>query len=462
MNRFTSSPIPLRSRHRPALVLSILTLVGLAVTLAGEAQPPPACPNPPVAKISAVLPDDVCIPAGFGGNPIAFFDDFSWRSFIALVWPVKTGERGVPATNLAVGGAGPKVFETYKATWEIFHRDGSAPSPWNTYESHQHNACDKSANFGDVVLASFSKFSDIGQAGVGNLVGPLVAQNRTYVRFLTGFNKIEFDQIATDSNKWYLRQNLPKTLTFENGAVDTKSAWLDMTGVGHPERYYTRTAWVMDPATGECAPKTVGLIGLHIVQKTPSRPQWIWSTFEHVDLVKQAGAVPPFALNDESGTPMPAQNPFPINPLILPPPVAFNVDRLKPIHASTVATNEAYRQILKPQGAVWQFYQLVMTQWPVPENQPSLPGTPANTFPGFPAGTNDTSAYANLTMETFDQKKVQEGCMNCHNFTRVATDFLWTLKTHAFPPNVPNLMFSDPSINGLRNLLEMSRPPGRQ
>ena len=27
----------------------------------------------------------------------------------------------------------------------------------------------------------------------------------------------------------------------------------------------------------------VGLVGLHVVQKTKQLPQWMWATFEHVD-----------------------------------------------------------------------------------------------------------------------------------------------------------------------------------
>jgi hypothetical protein len=227
------------------------------------------------------------------------------------------------------------------------------------------------------VLASFSKFSDIGQAGFGSLVGPLVAQNTTYVRYSTGFNKIEFDQIV--QNELYLRAKLPgagQSLTFNNGALDVKSAWIDMTNVPHPKRYYTRTALVMDPATGQCSQKTVGLVGLHIVQKTPSRPQWIWSTFEQIDNVPpaQPGAPGTFTFNDGSGTPMPMANPYPIDPPILPTPPPFNVQRVKPIHLSTQNTNAAYQQALSPQGSVWQFYQLVMTQWPLTPNSPSTPG----------------------------------------------------------------------------------------
>jgi hypothetical protein len=418
------------------------------------------CPNPPVPTItSSQVPSDVCIPQGFGGNPITFFDDYSWRTFIAMVWPVANGQRGHPDTSKTVAAAGPRVFETFKSIWEVFHNDGSAPGDWNTYDPPQFNACGASVAFGDVVIASFSKFSDIGQAGNGTLVGPLVAQNRTYVRYMTGFDEIEFNQIKSGS--LYLRSKLPMTGPFNNGAVDVKSAWIDMRNVQHPERYYTRPALVLDLETGKCSSITVGLVGLHIVQKTPTRPQWIWSSFEQVDNVPPpvSGGPGTFNFNDGTGAKMPDTNPFPLDPPILPPPAPFNVERVAsaPINPSTVTTNGTYQQLLKNAGSVWQFYQLVMTQWPVPASRPDLPGTPANTFPGI----NAQSAFANVTMETFDQGSITTGCMNCHNFTRLKTDFLWSLNDHAFPPNVPNFLFEDTSFRDLRNLLRLNAPATR-
>ncbi len=80
----------------------------LALSLVGPlfAQPP-ACPNAPVPGISSwQTPADVCVPAGFPGNPIAFFDDYSWKTFIALVWPAKTGQRGVPDTTQSINSTG--------------------------------------------------------------------------------------------------------------------------------------------------------------------------------------------------------------------------------------------------------------------------------------------------------------------------------------------------------------------
>lgn len=447
------------SKVMGAKIAAVACFAGALLIITGSGstalnKPQDTCPNPPSVVItSPQVPADVCIPDGFSGNPIQFFDDFSWRSFIALVWPAQQGQRGTPDTAQTINGPGPRVFETYKSSWEIFHKDGSPPAAWNTYDAAQFNACNQSVQFGDLVLASFSKFADIGQADFGTLVGPLVAQNMTYTRYLTTFNQTEFDQI--NNNRWYLRANLGTSanpIVFQNGAIDVKSAWIDMTNISHPERYYTRTASVMDPATGLCSQKTIGLVGIHIVVKTPSRPQWIWSSFEQIDNIPQAGAQAPFAFHDASQTPMPPNNPIDFPPPDT-PPLKFNVQRLKPIHNSTQQTNAAYQRALAQQNSVWQFYQLVMTQWPVPGDAPANPGTPNFSFPG----TGATTAFSNVTMETFDQKAIRTGCMNCHNFTKAQSDFLWVLNTHAFPVNDSNFLFRDPSFKGLKNLLESHR-----
>jgi hypothetical protein len=233
---------------------------------------------------------------------------------------------------------------------------------------------------------------------------------------------------------------------------------MDMTNVQHPERYYTRTAAVMDPVSGTCSQKTVGLVGLHIVQKTPTRPQWIWTTFEQVDNVPpaQPGAPGPFGpgtfnFNNGKGGAMPANNPYTLDRVLTAPTAApFNVTRTKPINPSTVNTNKLYQAALK--GTVWQNYQLAMTQWPVPGNAPANPGTPQFSFPGT---TTATTAYTNVSLETFDQGSVFTSCMACHNVTMGPTDFLWSLNDHAFPANksTPNIM-ANPAFRELRNVLE--------
>jgi hypothetical protein len=447
------------TRYRVRFGFVFGSAVSFLVLVTGQATAQASCPTPPPVTISPQALSDVCPPpAGF---PIEAFDDFSWRSFIALTWTAKQGERGIPDSSKPYGPvAGPLVFETYKNDWEVFQPspDGKtpppAPAPWNSYAGR--NPCDAAVAFGDVVLSSFSKFGNLGQADFGSLVGPLPAQNGTYTRYSTAFNKIEFDQISGDG--LYLRSSLEKldqekrVVSFSSGAIDIKASWIIMDGIKNPGHYYTRTALVLDPFKNPptCSKVTVGLVGLHIVVKTQSRAQWIWSTFEQVDNVPGGSSSGPFAFNN--GNPsdhQPKHNPIqPISPTSVPPehPTPFNVERgggplLQPqINSFTVGTNKKYRAALSTLGGPWQFYQLVMTQWPV-DGSAARQGDTTNTSP--PQGDNPVSAFANVTLETFDQKSIQSGCMNCHNadasqnpdrsFAKVPTDFLWTLELNAWP-----------------------------
>ena len=329
-------------------------------------------------------------------------------------------------------------------------QDGSAPErAFDKYDAAAFNPCGVPAAFGDVIIGSVSGIDDIGQAAVGVLDPPIVAQNGRYVRTLTLFNQIAFDHIV--KNRFFLRAELPRVprprperpvIEFPMGSIAVKSAWIDVTDLPAPlvKRFYTRTALVKRATGAGCARLTVGLIGLHIAQKTPSRPQWIWSSFEQKDAVPPKWADWPgaFALNDGSGAPMPERNPLSLVPLAPEPVRPFNVvrDRDAPILTSTELTSFGYQHLLT--GTPWQHYRLVVTQWPRLEGNQAAPipasqdGSVANTFPGLGA----FSAFANVTMETFDQKGVELGCMSCHNRARLTADFMWSVLDHAYPPQL--------------------------
>jgi len=394
------------------------------------------------------MPADVCIPDGFTDVPVNYFDDYSWRAFLAMVWPAVPGSRGVADTHKSAADAGPRVFETLKSLWEVFHEDGSAPaSGFQTYDDGAHNACKVNPRFGDLVLASFSGIDDIGQAGNGELTAPLAARNGRYVRYQTLYNRTAFDFIVRHG--YYLRSNLPKVpsprpatpvMEFPAGSIIVKAAWLDMAGfpAEQAKRYYTRSAVVREAGTAACARVTVGLVGLHIIQKTPSRPQWIWSSYEQIDNVPPSRFGDPvkFTFHDGGKVAMPAENPLSLTPLAKEPVTPFNVERpfFAKVHPKTELTNYQYQELLR--ATVWQYYGIVVTQWPRMEGNQALPvpsaqnGDITNTFPGAGA----FSAYANAAMETFDQGRPQLGCMSCHNQARMAADFIWTVLDHAYPP----------------------------
>ncbi|MBV8615705.1 MAG: hypothetical protein JOY66_18325 [Acetobacteraceae bacterium] len=457
----------------------------------------PTNPNSPINP--TLIPADECESANFNSDPIPHFDDYSWRAFIALVWPAKAGQRGVPDPNQPLGAAGvPSVFETYKTDWETFQPNAQAPTDWNSF-SFGSVPCSnaKDIQLGDMVLASFHEFGNVGEAGIGNLVNVLVAQNRTYVVYLAAYNSLEFNLIA--QKRLYDAANLPPPGTPGTnapvvpspiGAMTLKSSWIDMTGIAHPERFHTRTAWVKNLGTGVCEKKTVGLVGLHIVQKTPNRPQWIWSTFEQVDNVPDpdspAGAT--FNFNNGDGKSMPTSPSqlgpdYKIGTAPASPPPPFNVDRQPPdpskpaINSDTKTTNSNWQKVLKQQGSVWQFYKLIMTQWPIftepgqsafgiqaPQPcgaAPGCDGSPENTFPGTIQGLGAPSAFANATLETFDQRFVSKSCMACHNSAR-KTDFVWSLPmlaSNAISVAQTTPTTSQPRASALRTLQAILEQP---
>src|ERR1043166_8665504 len=88
-----------------------------------------ACAREPVPTVvNSQAPADVCIPPNFTDVATDYFDDYSWRAFVALVWPAALERRGMPDPSKKLGDDGPRVFETYKALWEVFHQDGSPPA----------------------------------------------------------------------------------------------------------------------------------------------------------------------------------------------------------------------------------------------------------------------------------------------------------------------------------------------
>lgn len=407
--------------------------------------------------VSSTAPRDVEISAGFSGDPVRFFDDFSWRTFVALNWPAVEDQRGEPDTTKAFGDPAPNVvWGTWKADHEIFQPNGMPPSPWESFEAQSPDQFTEFANAGKVkVLGGFGprgselQIEHFNQAGLaGNEVGTLVGSNRRYIRYEVRINKPEFNFIR--NGEFYLAAKLPTTgqLVFPEGSGEIKAAWrtftatelanLDLMG-----RYYTVEAILVDP-NGASTKTRVGLIGLHIVRRTPTRPEWIWSSFEHVDNLTgasptlrpaQPGDVGVNALrnvvNKEPGN----------NPLPDPDPVP--VRRLKPIRSETVEINVAYQGHEAIKDTVWKNYQLVLTQWP---------RTPAATEQQFvqgfsvayPQGAGNpsptdlaNSSIANVTMETTAAFQITSSCMRCHFNAGVNkhTEFVWTVPLRAFQSN---------------------------
>ncbi|HWT04755.1 MAG TPA: hypothetical protein VN224_03285, partial [Xanthomonadales bacterium] len=185
------------------------------------------------------------------------------------------------------------------------------------------------------------------------------------------------------------------------------------------------TVWVYTPAVTSptkvqesCQRQKMALVGLHIVHKTASAPQWIWSTFEHVDNAPQLDDVSAKRLrarynffdaactSASCATTINAKPPRPWNPNVQPFPNHFRsqIARVLGVTKEVTDMNAGFQGLLGK--SVWSHYMLLSTQWPTDPTSTRDPnGAPAPSY------------LANTTMETYIQGKTPESsssCIKCH------------------------------------------------
>ena len=394
-------------------------------------------------------------------DPYPTFDNFAWRAFLALNWPSRprADGRGDPDRGKTLSDAGPRVWETFKSSYELFQIGPNgrpiAPSAFESFEGR--NPCGDAFDNRTKTLASFSPYAEFNQPGyaAGEFLNPLVARNRTYTRYEIRLNRPEYDAIAASG--WSEGRNLPDAAhpaDLPIGSIAVKASWRILIDADTPAvraRYYVvKDANVVDVAktiaAGKiaCSRSDVALVGLHVMIKTRYRPQWLWATFEHVDNVPPAGegearepdardAGAPYSYFDDTqpnqllpplgsleAEPISMANPPQLNPK------PMQVVRRHPIHASTMAMNRAYWALPGIKGTVWEHYMLVASQWPtVPV--PQGPDNDGQFFPGLAVdpdmprksyqSADTTEEYkenlVNTTMETYLQD-APASCMSCH------------------------------------------------
>ena len=154
--------------------IAMALFCALSSAAAAQVSPPTVSPDP--------LPD---VPPT-SGDPFPFFNNYSWRSFIALNWPAMTGaaNRGQPDRAKAFSDvSGPRVWETWKSRYEIFQPGGATPSAWNSYADQ--NPCGTGFTNEITTLSAFTAFGDFNQAAftLDKIGNPLVAQNQNYARY---------------------------------------------------------------------------------------------------------------------------------------------------------------------------------------------------------------------------------------------------------------------------------------
>lgn len=289
--------------------------------------------------------------------------------------------------------------------------------------------------------------------------GPLIDQQGHYAIFDILMNRRMFDYIlehklftkagqASEAN-FGLTVDFPpgQNATGDFGAFMLKVSWkiLGPDEIKAKNFHMVKALVLMPPSEDPkmkrpCLPETLGLIGFHAVHKTVSRPQWIWTSFEHKRNVPDKDEVAArrfdgpysfFDINCKDNCPM--VNATPPRPWDPDPALQLKfrkgdsyksqIVREIPLTDAAKNMNTIFHSMLK--GTVWENYILLSTQWPsdfpcaaqraldaavpAPKNdfqrQPDMNCSPAPTY------------LANSTLETYSQGTVPQAsssCIGCH------------------------------------------------
>lgn len=458
---------PLRESRPPAASVrcALLVLAGCAPLGLGCGRTAPAAADPPPLKSeppadASFTPGDP--EQGKAGEDLPEMSRFAWESFVALNWPAKAGERGVPdPDNPFRDTSKPVVWGTWKSLDELFprtkDRPDAEPTPWDSFEAEPvvgvftDKAKLRRYRLPDTDAKEFGRRKVLGQLSSINQAttnpatpgSPLVAQTGKLVRYEVRVNKAEYNHVL--GNGYYRRENLIKLAEgagdFPTCSAHVKAAWMELSDTNRSgwDRLYHTRALLVDWDTDHKSVLTereVGLVGLHIVRRTPSRRSWVWATFEHVDnLVPPAGGGGAFFTSnpDRPGND-PAANDRDLNkPLTPGQPIPCldrtEVARVNEIPEPIKRANEEFRSQPQLRGTVWRNYQLVGVQW-----ARALDANGVLSDDGSPdqaiVRMIPKDPVANVTLETFRQKN---SCLRCHTQS-LRFPFVFYPDARAFPP----------------------------
>jgi hypothetical protein len=340
--------------------ISVLTLVVTSIPTIGiwgksgvaQAQQAAAfaiSPTPP-AELNAT-----------GGGPaqatLQQAAEFAWEEFFALSWPAvpqngKSNQRDTPSScalgDQSPGCAGPLVWETYRGKVEIFPGTGDPPG----YDAHP----DSSSSYGYDVLPQYNYGSlhpvdacpsaappsptawvnldetdqitvDSMYAGVVSIEPSISNSAPKLIRFLAKANRMEYTYIAghhwwdgsapTAATGQYVLANkkdptdADKYVLLPANSIEVKAGWRVLnTSEMNSGRFHTATVRYYEKGSGgvhSCYQQaTFGLVALHIIQKTPLAPYFIYATFEQADNILDTSGRP---VEDVDGSLMPPSQP---------------------------------------------------------------------------------------------------------------------------------------------------------
>ena len=308
--------------------LSVVGAVFACLTLAGTAAT--ADTGPPVTRGQTVTLRDLINP-----NPLPpadiyrpapdrrpFHKDlatFAWLEFIALNAPVQRNplQRGQPGGSFADSGFDPDatlVWETYQHRAELFPFNpstGQAVAPRDFNENPPVYIYEPGASSNDRVFrvraqrGQFNNLDEASQIGQNLLFFPdPVSEDVHQVLFQAKVNEVETDYVADTLGPDDEGQNQSDltvdpeagtlevfpTVNFPSNVIEVKSAWLPIEAIPEGQRHrYHQSNVIFYEGTDDDPEASSGvyvLLSMHIIQKTPNYPAFIFATYEHRDLLR--------------------------------------------------------------------------------------------------------------------------------------------------------------------------------
>jgi len=359
------------------------------------------------------------------------FEILSWQWFISLNWPMDAEGNPLPT----ITDDGTPEWYGWKESYEVFRPNGQKPTPWGTFNLPDHFKSAVDYN-NEKILFRSNKFVDFNHPDIEDEIdqaftGPIWDQNGNITRYEVRMNKVEFDYVLKHElynydgqikfSKTHGDVVFPEGNRKDAGVIEIKVAWKILEESDIASRYFTTDGYVISEDGQSYTKEKVGMVGMHISSKTESSPQWIWTTFEHVDNLEVN------ELEVVDGKPLKASynDPNSIEAVNVFPdtarqkregkPFRTQIQRIDPISGATQALNSDVQALLRAAKSKLQYYQQIGTQWPTdPEAKPytygNTGGAVKDTIYTLPeavtnkSGGKPTPTYlTNMIMETYFQ-----------------------------------------------------------
>jgi hypothetical protein len=413
--------------------------------------------------VAATMPTDF-VPGGSVDFQLDA-DCYAWMEFFYLNWRAAAGQIGVPdpsASPAQFGAPATSRAGIYPTVWESYHSAdglfastalrlrGAPPSrPGVKVLAATSEFLGAEVHFRGIQEASGGWLTDrrgnltyyevhVDNDEYGYIVGNGLTHARNQVACANGPAGFSLPHGAgTTTAVDYACSGKPARYGMNFGAIEIKAAWIELPDPATWPNYKISLADIYAPRKPVRHNVVIGLVGLHVIHKTPSAQQMVWATFEHVDndpVAVPSGSPTPtppprgwtFYRNDCNPAtdhyqcvPNTSPRPCPtVGPCQDPYNAPIQVVRTTPIDPFSEEINtSAYRLMTNANDArsVFKHYRLVQVLWP---GTPVAVPSPRATVPLSDAGTIPTGPVANTTLETYVQGS---RCFDCHKYATVAT-----------------------------------------